>query len=276
MPHNQNNNNKSPYATPKTKFYRKIDRNARAKGKCKILDENIDDFISNLSPDTSDMSDDSDFEFDSTAMDNLLENCKPEFMLDLDNFEKIFDIAVKQLPPVARQSAVQLKRFVKWCNALGRANMKLCLSVYNHSSVVLAAIIHFLYLLSTSYKTVLLAIYGIIVKLDNWTDKVLDDRTVGDHSPQMSDKIREKIAESMELSKTPINAKRARELLRPAASTMSKLETTGPGDFWQWIHGVGDHATNKVKSTVNALTDVAITGKGHQKLNNDQNSNWGW
>ena len=76
----------------------------------KILDENIDDFISNLSPDTSDMSDDSDFEFDPCVMDNLVDHCTPEIMLDLDNFEKLFDIVVEQLPPVGKLTAVQLKR----------------------------------------------------------------------------------------------------------------------------------------------------------------------
>ena len=92
----------------------------------------------------------------------------------------------------------------------------------------------------------------------------------------MSDKVREQIAESMELSKTPINAKRARELLRPAASTMSKLENgganIGPGNFWQWIHGVGDYAAETVKGTVNA---IAHAGTSHQKLN-EENSTWGW
>ena len=56
------------------------------------------------------MSDDSDFEFDATVMDNIMDNCKPEMMLDLDNFEKVFDIVVKQLPPPAKYSALQLKR----------------------------------------------------------------------------------------------------------------------------------------------------------------------
>ena len=76
----------------------------------KILDENIDDFISNLSPDTSDMSDDSDFEFDPAVMDNLVDQCTPEMMLDLDNLEKVYDLVVEQLPPVGRLTAVQLKR----------------------------------------------------------------------------------------------------------------------------------------------------------------------
>ena len=76
----------------------------------KILDENIDDFISNLSPDTSDMSDDSDFEFDPCVMDKLVDQCTPEIMLDLDNFEKIYDLVVEQLPPVGKLTAVQLKR----------------------------------------------------------------------------------------------------------------------------------------------------------------------
>lgn len=56
------------------------------------------------------MSDDSDFEFDEKVMDSIVNNCKPELMLDLDNFEKVFDIVVKQLPPPAKYSAFQLKR----------------------------------------------------------------------------------------------------------------------------------------------------------------------
>ena len=56
------------------------------------------------------MSDDSDFEFDPCVMDNLVDHCTPEIMLDLDNFEKMFDLVVEQLPPVGKLTAVQLKR----------------------------------------------------------------------------------------------------------------------------------------------------------------------
>ena len=34
----------------------------------------------------------------------------PEIMLDLDNFEKMFDLVVEQLTPVCKLTAVQLKR----------------------------------------------------------------------------------------------------------------------------------------------------------------------
>ena len=51
--------------------------------------------------------------------------------------------------------------------------MKLCRAVYKQSAIVLATIVHMLYLVSTSYKWVLLTIYGLIVKMDHWTDRVL-------------------------------------------------------------------------------------------------------
>jgi len=237
MPYNPWNN--SPYGTPKTKFYRKIDRNVKSKGNIKILDENIDDFISNLSPDTSDMSDDSDFEFDPAVMDNLVDQCTPDIMLDLDNLEKVYDLVVEQLPPVGRLTAVQLKRFAMWCMMLGRANLKLCRSVYKQSAIVLATTVHLLYLLSTSYKYVLLTIYGLIVKLDHWTDRVLDDRTVSKESQLMDTAVRNKIAESISLSKKPLNSKRARELMINASGSKTQ-NAPGPGGFFQWLHGTGD------------------------------------
>ena len=51
--------------------------------------------------------------------------------------------------------------------------MKLCRSIYKQSAIALATTVHLLYLLSTSYKYVLLTIYGLIVKMDHWTDRVL-------------------------------------------------------------------------------------------------------
>jgi len=246
----------SPYSVPKTKYYRKIDRTAKSRKpeKSKILDEDIDDFISNLSCDTSDMSDDSDFEFDATVMNQIVDSCKPELLVDLSNFEKVYDIVVKQgLPPYARYPAKQLKNFVIWCNLLCRANLKLCRAVYFHTSLFMAWIIHVLFLLSTSYKSILLSLYRVIVRIDSWTDRVLDDRTVAKKSPIMSDTVREQIAESMELSKTPINPKRARELLRPAASTMKNEPVPGPGQFWQWIHGIGEGAVYVGKTAVDHL-----------------------
>ena len=68
---------------------------------------------------------------------------------------------------------LQKIRFAKWCMMLWRANMKLCRSMYKQSAIVLATTVHLLYLLSTSYKYVLLTIYGLIVKMDHWTDRVL-------------------------------------------------------------------------------------------------------
>lgn len=53
--------------------------------------------------------------------------------------------------------------------------MKLCRAVYKQSAIVLATIVHMLYLVSTSYKWVLLTIYGLIVKMDHWTDRVLGE-----------------------------------------------------------------------------------------------------
>jgi len=256
MPYNPWNN--SPYGTPKTKFYRKIDRNVKSKGNTKILDENIDDFISNLSPDTSDMSDDSDFEFDPCVMDNLVDQCTPEIMLDLDNFEKIYDLVVQQLPPVGKLTAVQLKRFAIWCTMLARANMKLCRAVYKQSAIVLATIVHLLYLVSTSYKWVLLTIYGLIVKMDHWTDRVLDDRTVSKESKLMDETIRNKIAESISLSKKPISSKRARELMINASGskTQNAPIKAGPGGFFQWLHG-GDTLATCIETTKGTLDSVA-------------------
>jgi len=253
MPYNPWNN--SPYGTPKTKFYRKIDRNVKSKGNTKILDENIDDFISNLSPDTSDMSDDSDFEFDPCVMDNLVDHCTPEIMLDLDNFEKMYDLVAEQLPPVGKLTAVQLKRFAKWCTMLWRANMKLCRSVYKQSAIVLATTVHLLYLLSTSYKYVLLTIYGLIVKMDHWTDRVLDDRTVSKESQQMDEIVRNKIAESLSLSKKPLSSKRARELMINASGSKTQ-NAPGPGGFFQWLHG-GDTVATCIDTVGHGLQSMA-------------------
>ena len=51
--------------------------------------------------------------------------------------------------------------------------MKLGRAVYKQSAIVLATIVHLLYLVSTSHKWILLTIYGLIVKMDHWTDRVL-------------------------------------------------------------------------------------------------------
>jgi len=122
---------------------------------------------------------------------------------------------------------------------LGRANLKLCRTVYNQSAIVLATTVHLLYLLSTSYKYVLLTIYGLIVKMDHWTDRVLDDRTVSKESQLMDTAVRNKIAESISLSKKPLNSKRARELMINASGSKTQ-NAPGPGGFFQWLHGTGD------------------------------------
>jgi len=65
----------------------------------------------------------------------------------------------------------------------------------------------------------------------------------------MSETVRDKIAESMKLSKKPISAKRARELmLHPAASKLRN--DAGQGQFWQWLHGydTNDHGRSKANA----------------------------
>merc|ERR1719204_3104480 len=163
---------------------------------------------------------------------------------------------------------------------LWRANMKLCRSVYKQSAIVLATTVHLLYLLSTSYKYVLLTIYGLIVKMDHWTDRVLDDRTVSKESQQMDEIVRNKIAESLSLSKKPLSSKRARELMINASGSKTQ-NAPGPGGFFQWLHGgdtvatcidtvghglqsmascvFGDTAPNKVTSTQKADEGQAVS-----------------
>ena len=59
---------------------------------------------------------------------------------------------------------------------------------------------------------------------------ISDDRTVSKQNPMMSDTVRDKIAESMKLSKTPISTKRARELMiHPAASKTGTGAGQGEG-----------------------------------------------
>ena len=102
----------------------------------KILDADIDEFISNLSPDTSDMSDDSgsfhrlrglytfvsmsvstqpwfetnkDFEFDEAILDKWVSQCKSETP-ENESLEFIFDIVIKNMPPAVQYPVMQVKR----------------------------------------------------------------------------------------------------------------------------------------------------------------------
>jgi len=240
----------------RTRIYRKIDRTSAAfksqrPTKTKILDADIDEFISNLSPDTSDMSDDSDFEFDEAILDKWVAQCKPNTP-ENESLEFIFDVLIKNMPPSIQYPVLQMKRFVKQCNRLYQANLKWIRAVYFFFSLLLAWIIHFLFILSTSYKNLLLSTYRFIVKVDAWMDRILDDRTVSKQNPMMSDTVRNKIAESMKLSKTPISTRRARELMiHPAASKIRNDD--GNGQFWQWLHGPDGSENGREKSGTNNL-----------------------
>merc|ERR1719370_870532 len=127
-------------------------------------------------------------------------------------------------------------------------NAKFLTAVYFHSSLFVNWIIHFLFIISSSYKTLILMIYRLIIRIDNLMDRILDDRQVSSVNPMMSDKNRELIAETMKLSKTPISSKRARELLRPqpAGSKIlddpSSKQASDGSQFWEFVHGIGTYA----------------------------------
>jgi len=260
----------NPYSIPQTKYYRKIDRAAKLKKqeKNKILDEDIDDFISNLSCDTSDMSDDSDFEFDGTVVNQICDSFKPEVMkVDTENLETIFNLILKCLPPHFQWIARHMRSAVIWSHSMAQMNAKFLTAVYFHSSLFVNWIIHFLFIISSSYKTLILMIYRLIIRIDNLMDRILDDRQVSSANPMMSDKNRELIAETMKLSKTPISSKRARELLRPqpAGSKILDLaldpskQATDGSQFWEFVHGIGTYAKSKTD-----LLSVKVTKSSKQ------------
>ena len=78
--------------------------------KTKILDADIDEFLSNLSPGTSAMSDDSDFEFDKAILDKWVSQCKSETP-ENESLEFIFDMIIKNMPSAVQYPVLQVKLF---------------------------------------------------------------------------------------------------------------------------------------------------------------------
>ena len=74
----------------------------------------------------------------------------------------------------------------------------------------------------------------------------------------MDETIRNKIAESISLSKKPISSKRARELMINASGskTQNAPIKAGPGGFFQWLHG-GDTLATCIETTKGTLDSVA-------------------
>ena len=74
----------------------------------------------------------------------------------------------------------------------------------------------------------------------------------------MDETIRNKIAESISLSKKPISSKRARELMINASGskTQNAPIKAGPGGFFQWLHG-GDTLATCIETTKGTLDTVA-------------------
>ena len=66
-------------------------------------------------------------------------------------------------------------------------------------------------------------------------NQFLDDRVVADQNAMMSSTVRNKIAESIKLSKTPLSTKRARELMLHSSGSKTR---TGTGNFLKWLHAV--------------------------------------
>lgn len=77
-------------------------------------------------------------------------------------------------------------------------------------------------------------------------------------SKLMDETIRNKIAESISLSKKPISSKRARELMINASGskTQNAPVKAGPGGFFQWLHG-GDTLATCIETTKGTLDTVA-------------------
>merc|ERR1712212_459471 len=177
----------------------------------------------------------------------------PEVMkVDTENLETIFNLILKCLPPHFQWIARHMRS-----------------AVYFHCSLFVNWIIHFLFIISSSYKTLILMIYRLIIRIDNLMDRILDDRQVSSKNPMMSNKNRELIAETMKLSKTPISSKRARELLRPqpAGSKILDLalhplkQASDGSQFWEFVHGIETYAKSKtdllsVKVTKSSKTEV--------------------
>merc|ERR1711990_792346 len=223
--------------------------------KTKILDADIDEFISNLSPDTSDMSDDSDFEFDGTILDKWVAQSKSTDGPDIESMEFTFDVIIKKMPPAVQLPFLGMKRAVIYCNNLYAANLKFFRGILSASSMLVAWVIHFLYILSTSYRHILLSSYRFIIKVDAWMDQILDDRVVPEQSSMMSKTIRDKIAESMKLSKMPVSTKRARELMLHSSGSKTR---NGTGSFLKWLHAVdGAKQANEGTAVSKFATDMA-------------------
>merc|ERR1711990_560951 len=102
---------------------------------------------------------------------------------------------------------------------------------------------------------ILLSSYRFIIKVDAWMDQILDDRVVPEQSSMMSKTIRDKIAESMKLSKMPVSTKRARELMLHSSGSKTR---NGTGSFLKWLHAVdGAKQANEGTAVSKFATDMA-------------------
>merc|ERR1719204_2854964 len=71
----------------------------------------------------------------------------------------------------------------------------------------------------------------------------------------MSKTIRDKIAESIKLSKTPVSTKRARELMLHSSGSKTQ---NGTGNFLKWLHAVdGAKQANEGTAVSKFATDMA-------------------
>ena len=83
----------------------------------------------------------------------------------------------------------------------------------------------------------------------------LDDRVVPEQSAMMNKTIRDKIAESIKLSKTPVSTKRARELMLHSSGSKTR---NGAGGFLKWLHAVdGAKQANESTTVSKFATDIA-------------------
>ena len=71
----------------------------------------------------------------------------------------------------------------------------------------------------------------------------------------MSKAVRDKLAESIKLSKTPVSTKRARELMLHSSGSKTR---NGTGNFLKWLHAVdGAKQANESTAVSKFATDVA-------------------
>ena len=71
----------------------------------------------------------------------------------------------------------------------------------------------------------------------------------------MDEIVRNKIAESLSLSKKPLSSKRARELMINASGSKTQ-NAPGPGGFFQWLHG-GDTVATCIDTVGHGLQSMA-------------------